>query len=138
MSLALRATQPPLAVESLWVTQHKVSTALLDNNSKICYRKTKPHTHTILMQIVVWAWGPNSGHFSQIRIQVRVRILVLNGSPVTLYVYTLPPYYLTYMACQGGIFTGKVGRIFQRRIEKSQEILIINHALCHIFSSFLS
>ena len=29
---------------------------------------------------------------------------------------------------QGGIFTGKVGRIFQRRFEMSQEILMTNHA----------
>ena len=28
---------------------------------------------------------------------------------------------------QGGIFTGKVGRIFKRRIEKSQEILKFTH-----------
>ena len=30
---------------------------------------------------------------------------------------------------QGGIFTRKVGRIFQRRIEKSQELLLNNRAL---------
>ena len=29
---------------------------------------------------------------------------------------------------QGGIFTGKVGRIFQRRFEMSQEILMTNYA----------
>ena len=32
---------------------------------------------------------------------------------------------------QGGIFTGNDGRFFQWRIEKSQEILIDNHALCN-------
>ena len=39
---------------------------------------------------------------------------------------------------QGGIFTGKVGRIFQRRIEKSQEILKFTPWLAHIFKSMLS
>ena len=38
----------------------------------------------------------------------------------------------------GGIFTGKVARIFQQRIEKSQEILMNNHVFCNILSSFLS
>ena len=35
---------------------------------------------------------------------------------------------------QGGIFTSKVGRIFQQRIEKSQKILMNNHALSAVCS----
>ena len=34
---------------------------------------------------------------------------------------------------QDGIFSGKVGRIFQGSIEISQELLMRNHGLCHFF-----
>ena len=39
---------------------------------------------------------------------------------------------------QGGILPGKVGKIFPGSIEISQEILMKNHALCHIFQNKLS
>ena len=34
---------------------------------------------------------------------------------------------------QGGIFTGKTGRIFPGNIETSQEIFVENHAVCLVF-----
>ena len=38
---------------------------------------------------------------------------------------------------QGGIFPGKVGKIFPGSIEISQEILMKNHALCRFFGQRL-